>query len=204
MALKRCSRTVAESKMKERPSWIKKNLFYVILFLCAAMLIGGYFVWFLQPVPLIPENAENIQVAEMGYANESVSSTDVHIFIIPYENGKPERLIRLNAEGQALLIEKLKTVNARAYTESNVVTPYPTNFDNRIGLNIRYQVGDLQYNRFISIYSYLQATGRPYSEDPNAKRPLRPENFFDLEIKNLEQLRDLYDFIMDLADNYAE
>ena len=186
--------------MDKRSNWIKKNLFYVVLFLCAAVLIGGYFVWFLQPVPLIPENAENIRIGNVSYNG---SASEPYIIIMPYDHSTDARLVKLNREGTDLLIEKLRTITLRAYSRP-VITGEEALFDKTIDLSLLYNIGDLQYHHHLSLYNYLIDIGGPYSPDGSSKLPLRPDSYFDLRLKDEQQVKDLYNYILYLADNYAE
>ena len=187
---------------QKKPNWFRKNLFYVILILCAIVLVGGYFIWFLQPVPLVDENAEDLMIGMTGFNGEAPAR---YIIIQPYDTNRTT-LVELDEEGTQLLFQKLGSLTARAYTESSFEAfPEHAVFKNSIRFSVDYNVGDLHYNRFITIYENLTASGHVYARDTGAsvRKPLRPDSFFNLKLKDSGQVYDLYDLIMELAEKHA-
>ncbi|MBQ9826508.1 MAG: hypothetical protein IJM61_04940 [Firmicutes bacterium] len=188
-------------QLTEKPVRSKKRVFLIIA-ICAIVLIGGFFIWFLQPIPLVDKDAEDIAIANWSYNGKGPGA---YIMIQPHGSSDTQ-LAELNEEGTKLLLEKLKTVYTTAYFDSNyVVRPEYAVFDNRISFGVEYNVKDIHYSRFITIYERLTEIGSVFAAagKPDARKPLRPDSFYDTRLKDKDKVSDLYYFIMDLTEKYA-
>ena len=71
-------------------NWFKKNTFYKVLAIAVVLALAGYALWFFQPMPLIPEGAQNIQIGFTTYSTTGMEPTDVQVIFSKWNESDPK------------------------------------------------------------------------------------------------------------------
>ena len=189
--------------MSSFAKWLKKNLFYVILFLIVVIALEGYNIWFHQDMDLIPEGAENVQISTTGYSFNGGPVMDVHIIYEKYAEGPTAtetHAIILTDEGCRMLIEALQGQKVRA-------TSNPSGGHIRVKGSFRFSVNfdldGINYNKFLYCWNKIQVITNWVANEEGAKPKFDPSSKFNTIISGQEETDALYYTVIDIIQNSA-
>ena len=189
--------------MSSFAKWLKKNLFYVILFLVVVIALEGYNIWFHQDMDLIPESAENVQITTTGYSFDSGPVMDVHIIYEKYADdvtSTETHAIMLTDEGCRKLVEALQGQKVRA-------TSNPSGGQIRDKGSFRFSVGfdyeGVNYNKFLYCWNKIQVVTNWVANKEGAKPKFDPSSKFNTIIAGPNEADALYYTVIDIIQNYA-
>ena len=184
-------------------NWFKKNTFYKVLVIAVVLALAGYAVWFFQPMPIIPEGAENIQIDYTHYSSDKVESTEVQVVFYKWTDGDREdtHLIDLTEEGCRKLIELVKTQKIRAIWSvpgGSLGRPQGS-----FSFGVRFEYKGVGFLKWIYAMSDVSVTNNWYEIDPGAKPQLGPAANHDTKITGQTEADEFYAAVLDIIENYA-
>ena len=189
--------------MKSFAKWLKKNLFYVILFLVVAIALTGYEIWFRQPMDVIPKDAENLSIQTTGYAIEGNPYVYVDVIYEKYPDGSDvteHHAVMLTDEGQQKLLDAMRGQKMRATTSdlSGVEREL-----GRFSFSVNFDLNGVNYNRYIYCYNKIQVINGWRPNEDGAKPKFDPSRRFNTIITGPNEADTLYYTVIDIIQNYA-
>ena len=190
---------VAEMKLL---NWFKKNTFYKVLAIAVVLALAGYALWFFQPMPLIPEGAQNIQIDFTTYSTTGLDPTDVQVIFSKWNESDREdtHLIDLTDEGSQKMIELLKTQKIRAmWSSSGGQGRLQGNFS----FGVRFEYKGVGYLKWIEATKDIYVTNNWYEIDKGGRPELGPAERHNTKITGQTEADEFYAAVLDIIENYA-
>ena len=184
-------------------NWFKRNTFYKVLVIAVVLALAGYAVWFFQPMPLIPEGAENIQIDHTTYSSDNVEPTQVQVVFSKWDDSYQRQithLIDLTDEGSQKLIDLLKTQKIRAMWNS---TGDLGRSKGEISFGVRFEHNGVGYLKWITTWKDINVTNNWYEIEKGARPELGPAANHLTKITGNKEADDFYAAALDIIENYA-
>ena len=177
-------------------NWFKKNTFYKVLVIAVVLALAGYAVWFFQPMPIIPEGAENFR---LGLNSGDGYEADQYIIVDSFD--VEWVWFKISAEGQEKLYDALKgrTVHSEFVMRSNY--SYTRSEDKTLRFSIQYSYKGGEYSTYIYFFDVFRMHKSGVGE--TTVSPWDPAGRFETFFFNDTPTNEIYTQIMDIVKEYG-